>query len=434
MGLAAPSNMTLYLNMDYFVRPSQLSGSLTIPSSKSHTLRAILFGALGDGKTIIRHPLYSPDCESMIQACRKIGAAVAVQNDQIEVIGIKGAIDGTTDLIDAGNSGIVMRFMTAVAALSATPINLTGDASICGQRPIQPLLSALNLLGVHTVSTNGFAPVVIQGPLKTSRTHVVGEDSQFVSALLILGAICKETLEIEVENPGEKPWVALTLDWLTRLKIPFESRDYNHFKVFGCSYPGFTYEVPGDFSSAAFPLIAALVTHSELTLHNLDMDDPQGDKKIIPILQEMGADICIAKKSVSIKRNSLKGMAIDMNDCIDALPAIAVAACFAEGKTHLYNAKVARTKESDRLHSLTTELKKMGAYVEELEDGLIIESRPLQGATLSSHRDHRLAMALTVAALGATGESRVEDTACVAKTFPDFARQMQQLGAAIVTR
>lgn len=420
-------------NVNYHVSPSQLSGKISVPPSKSQTLRAILFGALAEGSTRIHSPLASPDTTAMLQACRQLGALISVQKDRIEIIGLKGQIDGATGPIHVGNSGIALRFLTAVAALSPTPIHITGDASICGQRPIQPLLNALNKLGAKTVSTNGFAPLTIQGPFKPGFTQVFGEDSQFVSALLIAGAICQGCLEIKVQNPGEKPWVALTLDWLKRLQIPFENRDYCHYSVLGKkSYPGFTYQVPGDFSSAAFPLIASLVTGSEIFIENLDPSDPQGDKRIIPLLQEMGADIRFEGENLVVKKGpSLKGIAIDVNACIDALPALAVVACFAEGKTHLYNAKVARTKECDRIQALATELKKMGAEIEELEDGLIIHQSRLSGATLSSHGDHRMAMALTAAALGARGDSHIENIACVAKTFPDFDAKMKQLGALI---
>jgi 3-phosphoshikimate 1-carboxyvinyltransferase len=421
--------------MKYQISASTLQGEIAVPPSKSQTLRAILFGALGSGKTQIHHYLHSPDTEAMISACRQIGATLNVHPSHIDITGISGQINGAEDIIQAGNSGLVLRFMTAIAALSSQPILLTGDLSIRSQRPMQPLLEALTQLGAKAISTknNGFAPLIIQGPLKPGPTRILGEDSQFVSALLIAGAFCQGPLSIKVDNAGEKPWVALTLDWLKRLAIPFENDNFQYYTIKGpTTYPGFTYNVPGDFSSAAFPLIAGLVTGSPLRIQNLDRNDPQGDKKLITHLQQMGAPIEIEPSQLILgKPSRLKGLTIDINDCIDALPALAVVACFAEGETLLTNAKVARTKECDRLSAMTQELGKMGARITELPDSLIIRTSPLKGAKLSSHGDHRIAMALSAAAMAAKGQTQIEDVACVAKTFPHFASEMQHLGANI---
>lgn len=420
------------------VNPSQLSGEICIPSSKSQTQRAILFASMAKNSSIIHHPLQSPDSQAMIEACRQLGATINIHANAFEIHGIDRKIIGAADVIHAQNSGIVLRFIAGIAALGTQPIVITGDHSIRHQRTVGPLIQALSQLGVKAISTreNGFAPIIIQGPLKPGKCFVDdGADSQHVSALLIAGSFLYGTLEIEVHNPGEKPWIDITLDWLKRLGVHCQNQNYQYYKVQGIgSYSGFEYAVPGDWSSAAFPLAAALVTQSKLTLKNLTMQDLQGDKKIVEILKMMGAQIEVdeEKKAVHvIPTDQLKGLTVDINDCIDTIAILAVIACFAEGETHIVNAKVARQKECDRITLIAKELRKMGASILETDDGLIIKKSTLQGTTVLSYEDHRMAMSLAVAGMGAKGETHVTQVECISKTYPHFVTDLQQVGAHI---
>lgn len=365
------------------------------------------------------------------------GAKIDSHSNCLVLEGISGKIHHTEDVIQAGNSGIVLRFCTALGALSAHPIVITGDYSIRHQRPMQSLLSALCQLGVSAVSMrgDGYAPVIIKGPMESGQVFINGLDSQPVSALLIAAAFAEGTIEIHVQDAGERPWIALTLDWFERLGIRYENHDFSHFRMFGqSSYTGFEYEVPGDFSTAAFPIAAALVTGSELALENVDMGDVQGDKELINVLKKMGANIVIdtLNKSLFVQKSpSLKGIAVDINSFVDAITILAVIACFAEGETHIYNAAVAKQKECNRIASIAMELQKMGADIQETEDGLIIRKSALKGAEVSSHHDHRMAMSLAVAALGAEGETTISPCGCVDKTFPSFVKDFNKLGALI---
>lgn len=421
--------------MDYRVRSSRLQGALTIPSSKSHTLRAILFASLARGQSTIRQYLPSPDTQAMIAACRLLGADIQVTPQYLTIIGTAGKPKTPENVIDAGNSGQVLRFVAAVAGLTSGYTVVTGDASVRTNRPVQPLLEGLQHLGVFAVSAqgNGSAPIIIKGPFQGGRTELDGEDSQPVSALLIASAFAVNPTTIVVKNPGETPWIELTLDWLRRLNIVFQYQDYTQYTVMGqAAYDGFDYTVPGDFSSCAFPLVAALVTGSALSLQNLDMQDVQGDKALIMTLQEMGARITIdaENRSVHVAPGAvLMGKTIDVNRYIDAVPILAVLACFARGETVITGAAIARKKESDRLAAITQMLQRMGAHIEELPDGLRIQPAQLQGAAVSSFADHRIAMALAVAGLAATGETVITDTSCVEKSYPDFVVSMQQVGA-----
>lgn len=416
------------------IQPGKLSGRIAIPTSKSHTIRSLFFALMAKGKSRLVHPLPSPDTVAMLDAIRSLGAVIDMEQDTFIVDGVGGKLQSAEDVIQCGNSGQVLRFIGAIAALSDSYTILTGDSSIRHNRPVMPLLSALTQLGATAVSSrlDGYAPIIVKGPLKGGKATLDGRDSQPVSALLMLGAFTP--LELHVTNAGEKPWIALTLDWFERLGIVYENHGFEHYKMKGHSrLLGFDYTVPGDFSSAAFPIVAGIITSSEIAVGNIDMSDVQGDKGIIFALESMGAKFEFRDKELTVKKGSaLKGTRLDINDFIDALPILAVAGCFASGETEIVNAAIARKKESDRIHCIALELKKMGAQIEERPDGLIVLPSDLHGSgDLQAHHDHRLAMALTVAALRAKGESVIHGIDCVGKSYPSFFEHLSKLGAKV---
>lgn len=420
----------------YIVKKSVLHGALTVPPSKSQTLRAILFGSIASGKTVIENYLLSPDAFAMMNACKSLGAKLNVGRKKIEIEGVGKNIVGADNVIDAGNSGIVLRFISAIAALGSQPIVITGDESIRNRRPMAPMISALQQLGADVVSTrgNGFAPLVIKGPIRSGHAIVLGEDSQPVSSLLIAAPLVEGKTEIVVKSPGEKPWILLTLDWLKRMGVQYKNNDFEHYTIEGghC-YEGFHYSVPGDLSSAAFPVAAALITNSELTLQNVDMDDLQGDKELIYTFIRMGAliEIDAVAKTLHVKKGSkLKGIEVDINSYIDGITILTALACYAEGEMRIKNASVARQKECNRIDCLVKELSKMGADISEQKDGLLIRKSQLKGAQVFSHHDHRMAMSLAIAGLGADGETIVDEVECVSKTFPTFLEDFCAVGAA----
>lgn len=415
--------------MKFRVKKAQLMGEIAVPASKSQTLRAVLFGAMGKGRSIITGGLDSGDVRAMIEACRLFGAKVQVGDGRIVIDGVDGKIAGE-GIINAGNSGIVLRFCAAIGALGNGRIVLTGDASL-KRRPMGDLIQGLNQLGVEVTDEKGFAPVSIKGPLQCGKVILSGQDSQPVSAVLIAGAFADGPIELHVTDAGEKPWVSLTLDWFDRLGISYKRQGFERYWMTGgAGYDGFTYEVPGDLSSAAFPIAAALLTGSEVILRNVDLSDMQGDKELIRVFQKMGGVIEVDGKSVSVKKgNGLKGVRVDINDFVDGITILAVVGCFAEGETVIYNGTVAKQKECNRIACIVKELKKMGADVEESEDGLKVRKSTLKGALVHSYHDHRMAMSLAVAGLGADGETVVTDMECISKTFPTFLRDFNALGA-----
>ena len=417
---------------------SRLHGQIKIPSSKSHTLRAILFASLATGRSKISHFLPSPDTFAMIKACEAFGAKIEIEGSHLCIDGVAGEPFFHQTEIDAGNSGQVLRFIGAIAGLAHQKIRITGDESIQRKRPVLPLLNGLLQFGcqAYTQFSNHYAPIFIEGPFTKNFASIEGMDSQPVSGLLIARAFAKSSTVLEVTTPGETPWVNLTLDWFKRLGIPFQQHAFTRYELLGhAQIQSFDYQVPGDFSSCAFPLVAAILTNSEIILNNLNIHDAQGDKKIIDILQAMGAQIEIIPETqqVKVKQGApLKGVDIDVNDIIDAVPILSVVACFAEGSTHLRGAKIAKNKESDRLQAMCSELGKLGAQIEETEEGLKIFQSQLYSGIVYSHHDHRVAMALAVAGLSISEGVHIQETQCITKSFPNFIELMNALGAHIV--
>lgn len=421
---------------NFQVKNSSLRGVIEASPSKSHTLRAILFASLAKGKSTINHYLLSPDAHAMIEACRQLGATITITNEVITVEGVNGNIKTPDDVINAGNSGQVLRFIVAIVSLNSNYVVFTGDHSVRHNRPMQPLIDGLRGLGAFCVSTknDGYAPVIVRGPIKAGITELSGEDSQPVSAILMAAAFLTGKTEVMVKNAGEKPWIDLSIFWLRKLGVQIENYNYEHYIVHGgLKYNGFDYLVPGDFSSIQFPIVAALVTNSEITIRYVDMNDVQGDKKVIEVLRTLGAKIehDDKEKMLTVKPSQLIGGKIDANDFIDSVPILAVVGCFAKGKTRIFNAAVARNKECDRVSAIATELKKMGAKIDEFADGLVIEQSRLHGATVDTYHDHRLVMSLSVAGFFAEGATTVTDIKSVAKSYPSFYSDMKKLGANI---
>ncbi len=420
---------------NFIIRKSKLSGMVVIPPSKSQTMRSILFAVMAKGKSIINNYLDSPDTNAMIEACRSLGAEIEKKENFLEIIGNSAIVKPAKDVIDAKNSGQLFRFITAICSLAKGYSIITGDESIKKRRPIKPLLKALSDLKAFSILTNenSNAPLIIKGPITSGIVEIDGEDSQPVSALIIASSFIEGKTTIIIKNPKEKPWINMTLSWLDRLNIRYENYDFEKIIVHGANvYSGFNYIVPTDMSTLLFPIVAALTTDSEITINDIVFDEMQGDFKIIELLRSMGANIEILKDKIIVKKSKMEGRKIDIDNYIDALPALAVLGTAIESPLEITNAKIARKKESDRIRAIVEELRKMNAKIEERDDGIVIYPSKLNGANLYSHLDHRLAMALSIAALTADGESIVANINSISKTYKNFKNDLQKLGANIL--
>ena len=420
--------------MDLSVGSSQrLRGEVSIPPNKSHSFRALLMAGLADGVSHITSPAVSNDWMRGIEALEMFGAEVHPKADDVwEVSGTAGTPRTPDDIVDCGNSGIILRFFAALAACCDGYTVLSGDESLRHIRLCQPLIDALHGLGAWAVATkgDGHAPLVVRGPLKGGKTEVDGIDSQPVSALLIASSLAEAPSEIVVHRPGEKPWVAMTLHWLERCGVEFSNENFERYRIRGhAKWPGFDVTIPLDWSAALYVIVAAVITpNSEVHVPGLDFNDCQGDKEVVNVLRSMGAEIDITDSGVTARGSKLTGTTIDCNDFIDQFMLLAVVGAYAEGETTLTNAEVARHKECDRITAMHDALKAMGCDLQERPDGLVIRRSRLKGAALDSQNDHRMVMTLAVAGLGAEGVTEIANIDCIRKTFPHFVEQMRHVG------
>ena len=418
------------------INPSQVNGSIAVPGSKSHTIRAIAGALLADGKSIVRSPLLSFDTASTLAAAVELGAKAEKFADRWEITGCNGNLAIPGNVLDMGNSGTGLRMLTAAAALAGGKVAFCGDESLCS-RGMKPLLDALRKLGVQVEAAPGdHAPLSVQGPVQGGKTQVEALCSQYLSALLFAAPCIKNgDLEIEVTKLSEEPYVEITLNWLRKLGAEFTaSDDLMHFTIPGNQQlKAFDSVIPADFSTAAFPLGAGIVAGKAdgVVIQNLDFTDAQGDKAVFAMLEKLGAKLQYnSDNSVTVYPGRLTSGELDLGQTPDALPLLAAVAAVNVGSViTLGNAGQARNKETDRIACMTRELRKMGAIIEEKPDAMIITGTRLHGAVVDSCKDHRLAMALTVAALAAEGPTEILDAESCAVTYPDFVKDFKTLGA-----
>jgi 3-phosphoshikimate 1-carboxyvinyltransferase len=408
-----------------------LKGQVRIPASKSHTIRALIIATLADGESTLLNPLTSGDTKSCCKTCEALGAEIQYFDDRWIVKGTGGKLKKADGIIDVGNSGTTLYIALSAAALGKEIIEFTGDYQI-QRRPATPLLNSLQDLGVEVVSVkgNGCAPITVRGPMRGGKTVIECPTSQYLSSLLLSCPLAKGDSEINVPLLNEKPYVEITLDWLTRQGIKFQNENFKKFEIPGKqSYTSFSREIPADFSSATFFLVAAAITNSDVTLRGLDMTDSQGDKAVVGMLRKMGVEIEISENFVRVCGGELTGAELDLNSTPDAISAMAVAGCFAKGETRLVNVPQAREKETDRIAVMCKELKKLGADIEELPAGLVIRESELKGGEVCGYDDHRVVMSMAVAGLRAENPVVVDSAEAMSITFPNFVELLNSLGA-----
>jgi len=417
---------------------NHLEGVVSAPPSKAYTHRMLIASLLSKGTSKISNPLVSDDTQATLNAIKALGAETELQENCWTIHG-QESLKAPDRPIDCRESGSTLRFMIPVAALAPGPSTFIFGASF-EKRPVAPLLESLKELGTESAILPGknISTVEVRGGgIRGGKTSIRGDiSSQFISGLLFACPRAKEDTEIIVTTMLEsKGYVEMTMEVLVKHGIEGAvNPDLSSLWIpSNQSYCSCDHTVPGDFSSAAFLLAAAAVTSSRVTVKNLDYKTSQGDRAILGIVQDMGAAVKIGDNFVQVEGNQLTAVDVDAKDIPDLVPICTVLACYAEGTSEIYNAKRLRYKESDRLGSLYTELKKMGADIVMKEDGLTIKgSCAMHGASVNPHNDHRIAMACAVAALGARGETKIQNVECINKSYPQFFSDLRLVGANVV--
>jgi 3-phosphoshikimate 1-carboxyvinyltransferase len=416
------------------IQPSgPLRGSLRPPGSKSITNRALVCAALADGESLLAGALDSEDTRVMIEALARLGIDVEHDpaSDAIRVAGCAGRLPAERADLFVGNSGTTTRFLTAMLTLGRGVYRLDG-ASRMRQRPIADLLDALRQLGADAVaeSPGGCPPVFVRaGGLRGGRATVAGDiSSQFLSGLLMAAPYADADVELVVDGSlVSRPYVDMTLAVMASFGVRLECPEASRFRVSAPRhYRGRRYAIEPDASAASYFFAAAAITQGEVTVEGLSRGSLQGDVAFCDCLAEMGCEVHSAADSITVVGKPLRGIDVDMNAISDTVQTLAAAALFADGPTTIRGVAHIRHKETDRIHAMATELRKLGAEVEEHADGLTIAPRILHGAEIDTYDDHRMAMSLALAGLRVPGVV-IRDPGCTAKTYPRYFDDLRRL-------
>ena len=418
-------------------KQTNLKGTLTVPGDKSISHRAVMFGSLARGTTRISHFLEGADCLSTISCFRKMGIEIDRNKDEILVHG-RGlhGLTAPTEILDVGNSGTTTRLISGILAGQTFTSELDGDDSI-RTRPMKRIMTPLASMGADITSRldNGCAPLIIHGrPLHAAHYDSPVASAQVKSCVLLAG---------------------MYADGITSVTEPFLSRNHTEIMLnyFGAEITsegttasirpepvleGRDIQVPGDISSAAYFIAAGLLAPgSEILLKNVGINPTRAG--ILKVCMDMGADITLLNESTEgeptadllIRTSSLKGTTIEgsiIPTLIDEIPMIAVMAAFAEGTTIIRDAQELKVKESDRIAVMVDNLRRMGADIEGTDDGMIIHGgRPLHGAVIDSHLDHRIAMSFAVAGTICDGTVEILNGECVNISYPEFYHDLYSL-------
>lgn len=402
----------------------RVDGIVTMPGSKSLSNRALLLSALGNGKTRLYNVLRSDDSKAMLDALKNLGVKYEDHETYIDIYGINGAfkIDGEIEL-NLQNAGTAMRPLCAALALSSGTFTLTGIKRMC-QRPIGDLTDALKALGLNIeyLKNIGYPPLKIVGThVKEHEVAVSGNtSSQFLSALLMISPLCNG-LKINVKGDLiSKPYVDLTINLLKSFGVNIQRDDYKSFYTEPCKIISPKhYIVEGDATSASY-FIAAGVIAGDLTIKGLCKNSTQGDIRFIEVLKSMGADISFQGDDIHVKKSTLRGIDIDMNDMPDAAMTLVPIALFTSSPIRIRNIASWRVKETDRIAAMVKEMSKLGVLVNAGHDYIYIDGSVKNNlpVVFDTYNDHRMAMSLSLIALDR--DVVINDPKCTYKTFPTY--------------
>ena len=411
-----------------------IDATIKVPGSKSYTNRALLVAALAHGASTITGALFSDDTRYMCNALQKLGVEIDADEKQtrFDVRGNGGDIPVSSAELYIGNSGTTSRSLTAYVSLGRGRFVIDGDEPMRHGRPISDLLDALTQIGVSARSQfgNGHLPVIIEANgLEGGKTRLdVSKSSQFLTALLLIAPSAKNDVEIEVVGDREMPYIDITLSVMEAFGVQVVSEGYQYFRISGGQrYQPRIYNVEPDASNASYFLAAAALTGGRVTVQHLHLDSMQGDIQFVRILERMGCQVTVSDSGITVTGpRQLKGIDVDMRTISDTSLTLAAIAPFADSKVTIRNIEHTRWQETDRIHAMVTELRKLGVTVVEHQDGLEISPAPITPAAIDTYEDHRMAMAFSLVGLKASG-IRINDPDCVSKTFPTYFQVLQRL-------
>jgi len=414
--------------MDVVVEPCEINGNIKAPASKSMMQRAVAASLLADGTSVLANPSYSDDCIAAMNIAEQLGAEVEKKDN--EVI-IRGGFRPVNDMLNCGEAGLSLRMFTPVASLYDKPVTLTGTGSLM-MRPVDIIKEPLKYLGVDFVSTNGFPPVTVTGPLRGGKTAIDGSlSSQFITGLLMALPVVEKDSEISVNRLKSTPYIDMTIQVLEHYGIETENDNYEYFRIKGRqSYKPCEFAVEGDWSGASFLLVAAALS-GNISLTMLDKGSKQADRAIIEALQKCGAKVFFQNNYVKVEKAELNAFDFDATHCPDLFPPLVALASHCSGTSVIKGVHRLVHKESDRAMVLKNEFSGTGVKIYLEEDNMIIERGAVKGGTVDANNDHRIAMAAAATAVISKEKIKIKGAECVSKSYPDFFRDFEAIGGKV---
>ncbi|NMC64067.1 MAG: 3-phosphoshikimate 1-carboxyvinyltransferase [SAR324 cluster bacterium] len=410
-----------------YVQPVFLEGGLEAPPSKSMMQRAVLAATFASGHTRILNPSYCDDGLSALHAAGVLGAKIIKDPS---VVHIQGGHSPLAYEIDCGQSGLCLRMLCALTSIFKEQFTLTGRGSLT-KRPLDMVALPLRSLGAEVELDGSFLPIKIKGPIHGGTIEVdASKSSQFLTGLLMALPLCDKDSCLRVSALKSKPYVQMTLVLLKSFGIKIDARtDLLEFNIQGRqSYCATTCNIEGDWSGAAFFLVAAAI-NGVLQVRNLDTQSPQADRAILDVLIQAGADMELSEEGIIVRKSNLQSFDFDASECPDLFPPLVALACYCRGISKIHGTERLKFKESDRTKALIEEFSKMGASLKEEGNVLIVKGTSLHGAEIDPHNDHRIAMATSIAAIGSSDSVGIRDSECVSKSYPGFFEELEKLAS-----
>jgi|SRR5665647_301269 len=417
------------------ISPSSAIGKIKVPPSKSSMQRACAAALITPGTTVVDNFGNSNDEKAAMNIIAQLGATINTVSNKMAITSsdyiFHSVFPEKNVIVNCGESGLSMRMFAPIAALFNYDITFTGEGSIL-KRPMDFFDEIFPLLGVEINSNGGKLPITLRGPLRPKNITVDGSmSSQFLTGLLFAFAkACKAPVSIQVKNLSSRPYIDLTISVLNHFGFHVDNENYETFTLHPrepLQSHSIKYTVEGDWSNAAFLAVAGAIS-GEITLTGADLNSKQGDKNIMEAIYDCGADVNIHQNEITVKKNKLEAFNFDATHCPDLFPPLVVLASYCKGTTTIKGVNRLLFKESNRALTLRDEFKKMHVEIQLNGDIMTIKgSKEIKGAKVSSHNDHRIAMACAIAGLGAKGNMIIENAEAVKKSYPGFFNDLKQL-------
>lgn len=410
--------------MKLHIKPSSVNGTIDAPASKSYLQRAIMTSSLCNGTSILDGINLCDDSKALLNIAQQLGATIEYHGRQMT---IRGGITTPNSILNCHESGLALRMLSPIVALLNGSTTITGCGSLLN-RPIDMISDALMQMKITVTTNNGKLPITIGGNLQGGTIEIDGsKGSQLLTGLLMALPMAKNDSKIIVRNLKSKPYIEMTLEVLKNWNIEIETTNFEEFFIKGNQqYSPANYTIEGDWSGAAFMLVAGAIA-GNVTVNGLQKNSKQADAKIVEVLNKVGSLMSFTDNSISIQKNRLSGFDFDATDCPDLFPPLVALAVHCNSTSTIAGVSRLFTKESNRAETLVDVFTKLGVDIRIQNDSMIIEPSTLKYNTINAHNDHRIAMAVSIAALRSDCGVEIDGFECINKSYPEFYNDLKTI-------